>query len=110
MKKSLSIIALLVSTSFSYAQNNGIIWQEIVNSKVTNISALQPTTPPAELDKVKSMLSQSRQHQTCFVGDPANDFSAGVTCTQYFVFSIRNSGLITTILRQIPRISGKSGG
>lgn len=79
MKKSLSIIALLVSTSFSYAQNNGIIWQEIVNSKVTNISALQPTTPPAELDKVKSMLSQSRQHQTCFVGDPANDFSAGVS-------------------------------
>ena len=79
MKKTLALLTLTSLSTLTYAQNNGIIWQEIVNSKVTNISALQPTTPPAELDKVKSMLSQSRQHQTCFVGDPANDFSAGVS-------------------------------
>ena len=78
MKKTLALLTLASLSTLSYAQNNGIIWQEIVNSKVTNISASQPTTPPAELDKVKAMLSQSRQNQTCFVGDPANDFTAGV--------------------------------
>ena len=79
MKKTLALLTLASLSTLSYAQNNGIIWQEIVNSKVTNISASQPTTPPAELDKVKAMLSQSRQNQTCFVGDPANDFTAGVS-------------------------------